>query len=815
MERDEGTDVVDKRKETNMEKNRVKISCNPYKKKIEYKRWDLNEELGDYQWENLGPKSKLLTDEKYTKTTIQNYAYEIVTEVEKEYNRGESGLEIVFEGTEEDYNDLEEIVDSAFASKKVTCKRGDLCIEPAIVVKKQIEEVFSNLEKDFDTYTLEETEIKQAIKKYKDATKMEIPICVIGTYSTGKSAFINSLIGKEILTSDCEATTARNYRIVQSEKNGSIKFSIGKEKIVIKYEDDKYEIEGKMDTELRRELETIKGASLTENMYHTLYKINEYANETDNCADETDKIADLIEVEVPFSKGELVNDKYQFVIYDTPGSNTESHKEHLTVLKKALAKQTNGLPVILTAPDKMDEMGVDGLLELVDEIDGSLDKTNTMIVVNKADTLDERGLEKLKKDENTSLSRRKKKGRYYMSAIIGLGSKKDDYLNKKDEWNNSNYSKIYRNYYEDFIDSKSKDYMQLYLYNQIPTNRMESYCSRIRDEKENDQKLLYINSGLHCVEQEILDFAEKYAPYNKCAQAREYLREAIDMTSQKLSDTEKSKQAFVKKIEEELDTEKRKLIKKLRDRIDELTQTYSNNYPGYMTAKVDKLVPEKEKAISLAVISEWELVKDKKDKKRVDKFLSGMNDHFRYIEGDCKKDLLKDSKEYWDKKTKKVREECCEIIDVDKNLSREEQEIFRKFIMEEHISWKEDKEINISKDDISVHLIKIFGLKFIKRDKIDKTRTKKEYCKILEDYIQKVNTHINDDHKKGFKDWSKKLEEGLAAQAVSLNRDLNELSDTLKLYRQDIENYQEQLDKIKKIQAEIDQISNFKRREEA
>ena len=162
MERDEGTDVVDKRKETNMEKNRVKISCNPYKKKIEYKRWDLNEELGDYQWENLGPKSKLLTDEKYTKTTIQNYAYEIVTEVEKEYNRGESGLEIVFEGTTEDYEDLKEIVDSAFASKKVTCKRGDLCMEPAIVVKKQIEEVFSNLEKDFDTYTLEETEIKQA-----------------------------------------------------------------------------------------------------------------------------------------------------------------------------------------------------------------------------------------------------------------------------------------------------------------------------------------------------------------------------------------------------------------------------------------------------------------------------------------------------------------------------------------------------------------------------------------------------------------------------------------------------------------------------
>ena len=96
-------------------------------------------------------------------------------------------------------------------------------------------------------------------------------------YSTGKSAFINSLIGEEVLPSAVNPTTARNYKIVESERNGSIKFYIGSEKITIYYEEDKYKIEGNIDTELRDQihdaLENIDNPLLTTNMYYSLSTI--------------------------------------------------------------------------------------------------------------------------------------------------------------------------------------------------------------------------------------------------------------------------------------------------------------------------------------------------------------------------------------------------------------------------------------------------------------------------------------------------------------------------------------------------------------
>ena len=65
----------------------------------------------------------------------------------------------------------------------------------------EIQKVFINLAQVFKEYSTEE--INQIIAKFLDATKTEIPICVVGMYSTGKSAFINSLIGEEVLPRAC------------------------------------------------------------------------------------------------------------------------------------------------------------------------------------------------------------------------------------------------------------------------------------------------------------------------------------------------------------------------------------------------------------------------------------------------------------------------------------------------------------------------------------------------------------------------------------------------------------------------------------
>ena len=82
-----------------MERNKVKIICNPFEKKIEYRRWGIPEGEEEYEWMELGSKSKLLIEKKFTHATIQHNAFEIIDEICEEYNRGNVGLDIVFEGT--------------------------------------------------------------------------------------------------------------------------------------------------------------------------------------------------------------------------------------------------------------------------------------------------------------------------------------------------------------------------------------------------------------------------------------------------------------------------------------------------------------------------------------------------------------------------------------------------------------------------------------------------------------------------------------------------------------------------------------------
>ena len=86
---------------------KFKIRCNPYTKTIGYRRW--NDEKQVYC--NPAPQSKL-TAAKYTKgVTIQNIIQEIFEHIRSDYigdntDWDKINLDICFEGTLEDYNDI-------------------------------------------------------------------------------------------------------------------------------------------------------------------------------------------------------------------------------------------------------------------------------------------------------------------------------------------------------------------------------------------------------------------------------------------------------------------------------------------------------------------------------------------------------------------------------------------------------------------------------------------------------------------------------------------------------------------------------------
>ena len=114
-------------------------------------------------------------------------------------------------------------------------------------------------------------------------------------------------------------------------------------------------------------------------------------------------------------------------------------------------------------------------------------------------------------------------GIFFVSSILGLGVKTDGFLR------NNQYRKIYRKEKESYCDSEDEDYTTLYRYNIMPAQIKEALVSKC----EAHPNLIYANSGLYGIEQEMEDFASKYSAYNKCQMVYLFLTNVIDETNRR------------------------------------------------------------------------------------------------------------------------------------------------------------------------------------------------------------------------------------------------------------------------------------------
>ena len=188
------------------EKNKFKIVANPYKCEINYYYW--NEENDDYA--ECGCSS-IFSKKEFTNAVIWNKGYEIIQEINKNYNQGNVGLELEFYGTKEDKDELSYIIDEYFSDKGIVLVSDDSYLRSAVDVKKGIEDIFTHMGELFSQY--QNSEITEYINKFNDAVRPTIPICVMGLYSSGKSAFINSILGIELLPSASDPTTAKTCAV--------------------------------------------------------------------------------------------------------------------------------------------------------------------------------------------------------------------------------------------------------------------------------------------------------------------------------------------------------------------------------------------------------------------------------------------------------------------------------------------------------------------------------------------------------------------------------------------------------------------------
>ena len=584
----------------------LQIICNPYTKKITYKQ-----KTGD-NWKSLDSQNPLL---KYDGKEFSYIATEVVKTIyESDYKH------VIFEGSDDDYEEFEYAAQTVQKLDKKLESKDELICERSKKHFKNAGEALKSIESEFDglleilsrKYSGHNKDIKKEIEKFSETVSNEIPIVVMGTYSSGKSAFINALIGLEVLPSATTTTTAKTHRIRKSSstKKGRISFKYDGDDVDLFFNENDFEVKTISEKDFCINLYSrIKDNSKDNTIESYIFQTLKLLNEKDICdsrsGNKRSHLSDLIEIEVPSNNCIFGDKRFNFSILDTPGSDSAdkgTDKTHFEILKEALKNQTNGLPIFVTVPESMNSAGNKEILEEMKKI--NLDKNNMIIIANKADLTPDAGIEKLL-HENDVIREWQSTRIYFVSAITGLaGQKKGEIYFYNDEYEDSFGLTKAR-----FVDKSNPKYRELYAFNIMPDMQKQRITQKCQNNVEtgDKKKLLFANSGIQCVVEEVFSYGEKHALYNKCANAKKYLSSAIDIVQKEILQKKQDIAAPAEEIAKKLDEKRKNLIEQLKQTSRNLSEQIISQYPNILSSKKDYKMEDKMRKIGKEWVSRYEM----------------------------------------------------------------------------------------------------------------------------------------------------------------------------------------------------------------
>lgn len=562
---------------------RIKIISNPYKKEVRYQKWSADQS----QWLNIdyenNQNSSLLKSE-LTGGFFPFKVKKIVDILLEEYSAGDSeeSLEIVFEGSADEYAELEAVCADSTYSGSIKPYKSAVFLENARDILPEVRNLFKEMS-DLILRSVDKNKIQRELNRFTDASSDIVPICVLGNYSAGKSTFINALIGSEVLPSGTEPVTAKIYKISRSQNSyrASIRCKYLGIQQEIQFTDTEtifsnLEVNNSLFNQIKDELNQLGNTTIPTRVNRALTAINNYEKDS-----EQPEISDLIEVDIPFAGGVLAKSLHPFVIIDTPGSNSASNARHLQVLKEAMANMTNGLPIFVCTPDSLDSMDNENLYHIIRDLD-ELDNRFTMIVVNKADSAGIQRREDSEAEQARVLSQAVPRnlysaGIFYVSSILGLGSKTGG------EFTDYVYEDVYDAQEDRYTNPNNKHYRTLYHFN-IQPSQLKTRSDKSAEEQSN---LAYTNSGLFSVEAEIEEFAGKYSAYNKCFQSQMFLTRVIEITGEEIEERKTQIEEIRQNIRDKLEADKKALSDRIEATAREKQDTFVSSYPEHMKPFLD------------------------------------------------------------------------------------------------------------------------------------------------------------------------------------------------------------------------------------
>ncbi len=840
----------------NTEMSKIKIISNPYSNSISYYRFSEKEDKW-IDFNDLDDYDGKLIEKEFSNTFFPFKVKDIVERIKKDCHTIEHPVDLFFEGTKDEFDDLCDVckekgyegIHLNYSDKRLANAREILPEIKAIIPK--IEKIYENMESLLDNDNISDVDfdgekIKSELRKVKDATSSLIPICIIGNYSSGKSSFINALIGREILPNGDEPITSKVFKISRSKSNDTavIKYTVNgtTEKIIINAsgivkDESSGNIYNSIVSDVLKENET--------DIFRCINKSLEILNNYEKQHNDTD-ISDLIEITVPFGKGMLSESKFDYVVFDTPGSNTASNTEHVKVMEEAMANMSNGIPIYISEYDTLDTIDNRNLNDQIKAID-ELDTRFTFIIVNKADSAklpangfdEKKELEVLDEEVPRNLYAG---GLFFVSSVIALGAKTNG------SFIDSHYYEIYDEKLPKFSTPGVRNYKQLYKYNILPPQIKQK---SIKD-AEQCSDIVLANSGLYTVESEIETFSKKYSAYNKCQQSYKHIDRAIEISKKYIKNAKEKCVKDKEELVEKLESEKLSLGKRLDEaktkKLDEANSNY--NTCVYSSTEEAKLKPDvldlknefdslcniefQSNVVPLMQESYNELKNEKKkaqkeiwgnvktnhtpqnvinalkttasdgkkiyyEKERIKKEVSkcrqnASNKLINQKEKECQKAIIKgyetlenNSASYWKNESEAVKNYLSAVVTDSSELSEEKRNELSQIIMNyDEVHFDESDIEKFERDSLSARFN--FGnIHWFKSDFPNYSELSKEFERCLNDGIEKYTEIITKKYKKAFEIWIGFLLEAVKKKMVEYNPGLYEKSETIKKTEQNID----------------------------
>lgn len=784
--------------------NRMRIISNPFKKEIEYQWFDGK----DYV--EFDPENSELASDELINATIQNRAYKIIEVVNGECNIGNVGLDIIFIGTDSDYENLCTVINTYYCNCNINCIKDEHYYNTASFVMPKIKDKFSVVKDTLDEYAADE--IRDLIYKYNDAVKPSISLCFMGLYSAGKSAFINSIIGMEILPSDSDPTTAKVCKISCSNEY-VIKFKFDDMECVLSFKGKHYKSNSNFDKQIIKELQSIVE---TDGKHDELHHMNAALSIINNYKDKHHSISDMIEVFVPFQRTSLPVDDFEFVIFDTPGSNSKNNEKHFEVLRDSLDEQTNALPIFLTTPDTMDAEDNDKILKLIEEKGDALDTTNAIVIVNKADQQGPKTLkEKQDKCGELSITKWKSTRIFFVSSVIGIASKKTN-PDDVDEWLDEDMQEIY----DEKKEKYAHDIRKLFEFNIVDKSKIDE-IQEYADASISSH--LYKNCGLEAVEKEIIEYAQSYALYNKCQQGSVYLQNAIDKCVENVEEKKKGLDETLDDAKKHFDDKNAELCATLeakkKDIIaynTEFQELMENDFKSFtiknniVEGDKDSQRPLKEK-----LHSKWkeckETEKGDKKKKETGWALSQIQRYVERLYNELLFDFSKLSNEhivsFWNSKSIKFKKECIRIVHYSEALTKDQKRILEKVVMSRNDMDMYRVEFDLRKIGAIRH--KRFLWKELKKEKFDLNMCVEKLVRKFYDAVGKRINSSESNSEKNFKRWTDGLISTLVEELCKFNSDLDFHKKKIDSTNKEIRKKEDCIKLLEESQIYIDNLLNI------